>query len=63
MTKLDDEVVVVQLACETRDRDKREHAALLRVAKRIDKQASRRVVTNTHPRDLGLAQLVEETRG
>lgn len=63
MTALEDQRVVVLLACETEHRSDAEQDALLRVAARADGQANADVVTNARTGPAWrLYRTVEETR-
>lgn len=65
MARLEDERVVLELACLTEDRSRREHAAMKSVAHRITQQWNRRTVTNKRARyenPIDLVGLVESTK-
>ena len=65
MPNLEDDRLVLELACLTEVRSNGEHAAMKRVAKRVTQQWNRRTVTNKPERydnPVDLVALVESTR-
>lgn len=65
VTYHDDLAIVVSLALETEDRDRKEQAALLRVAHKLDRERNANVVTNRRYQDGGTIDavlLVEPSR-
>lgn len=65
MANLEDDRLVLELACLTQDRTRGEHAAMKRVARRIDRAWNTTTSTNKPSRfhnPIDLVALVEDTK-